>query len=119
MRNSSIFDVDGMNEREVDRETVKTFIKEITSACIIRVEVGRTLGQGNEGGRVFLHLSNLGSTQGTVEINGHSSEDFNSLTLELTGECEGEAIIHALEFALGVLKEARDRVMFQKEEGAF
>ena len=112
----SIFDVDRMNEREVDREVIKTFIKEITSACIMRVEVGRTLGQGNEGGRVFLQLINLCSTQGTVKINGHSSEDFNSLTLELTGECEGEAIIHALEFALSVLKEAKARVEHQEEE---
>ena len=115
----SIFDVDKINSEIIDKNEVKLFSKYCgygTSVCLA-VEVGEHSKELCDNDAVIdFKLKNIFKGADWV-IN----EDKNNHELELIfrGWESCIAFLQALEFAVQVLREARDRVMFQKEERAF
>ncbi|MBQ8693055.1 MAG: hypothetical protein IJ520_07930 [Synergistaceae bacterium] len=119
----SIFDVDGIgyedivddeNENE-DEIVVKTFTKHCgygTQSCL-EVKVGEASKElcDNDAAVVFRLIK---GADWTINV-----EDKHRLELIFRGYQSCGAFFQALEFAVQVLREARDRVMFQKEEKAF
>ena len=115
----SIFDVDGINYKVINDHEIKTFIENCGYGIKPRleVEVGTSSKElcDNDAITVF-KLSDIFKDADCV-IN--EDKDNNELELIFRGYESCGAFLHALEFAVQVLREARDRVMFQKEEGAF
>ena len=92
----------------VDGSKIDTFELPITPASILSVTVGTTGHRGGDsghGGRTYLKLAGLGSTDLMTRID--NKEEFrgvSSLGLRLGGDSELETFIRALEFATKVLK---------------
>ena len=118
------------NKRVVDHGIqIDTKKRECVSANIIEVEAGTTGHRGGDsghGGRTYLRLSDLASTDmrlsfnseylvnGVVNIGGkqYQLSDISFSNLEAKdieiifgGDCELDTFIEALEFALNTLKE--------------
>jgi len=96
------------DEKEVNGVRVETWKREIIHCNILEVEVGTTGFQGGDtghGGRTYLRIENLASTDINVAVIKDDNFDTQGLTLELGGDAELETFIEALEFALRVLKE--------------
>lgn len=94
--------------KEVNGIDVETWIAEITSANIIEVEVGTTGYQGGDtghGGRTYLKIQDLGSTDINVTLLKDGFNESEGFILELGGDTELYTFIEALEFAVKVLKE--------------
>jgi len=95
------------DEKEVNGVDVETWKREITHCNILEIEAGTTGFQGGDtghGGRTYLRLKDLGSTDikaNVVKDNYGCTE----VTIELGGDAELETFIEALEFAVKVLKE--------------
>lgn len=84
-----------------------TWQREIIDANMLEVEAGTTGycgGDSGHGGRTYLQIKNLASTDINVNIIG-SEYDCEGFEIILGGDSELSTFIEALEFALQVLKE--------------
>ena len=116
----SIFDVDGVDFEYVDDDKVKTFEKYCGDEAFpyLKIKVGGSCKElGDQDASVYLKITRTNkNAPGWVvkcDDRGHCLE------LVFRGWEKHKAIIQALEFAADVLREVRDRVMFQKEEKTF
>jgi len=93
---------------EIDK--IKVFKTWYPSCCLIEFGAGAVyLEQGNAGAHVVFELSNLNGAQVEgIEINNKPVENINSITIKLLGADEYHAMIHGLEFAANILKEAEN-----------
>ena len=98
----------------IDNVKVKTTSKEIISANILDVEVGTTGycgGDTGHGGRTYLRISNVASTDLRCRIKAKGEfYDFgecmgaDQIEIMLGGDCELGTFIEALEFAVEALR---------------
>ena len=118
----SIFDVDEINSKTIDENEVKLFSKYCgygASVCLA-VEVGECSKELCDNDAVIdFKLKNIFKCFKGTDCVINEDKDNNELELIFRGYESCGAFLHALEFAVQVLREARDRVMFQKEERAF
>ena len=102
----------------VDDSKIETAAAEMTSANILEVEVGTTGycgGDSGHGGRTYLRLKDLASTDMRCKVKGYDYSDrqykdvdmtdANSIAITFGGDCELDTFIAALEFAVDKLKE--------------
>ena len=118
--NLSIFDVDGIGSKTIDKNEIKTFIKNchyVGKNSHLVVEAGEfSKGICDDNAVIVFKLNDeFNGADWTINV----VRDNRELELIFKGGMSCNAFIQALEFAVGVLREARDRVMFQKEERAF
>ena len=116
----SIFDVDEINSKTIDENEVKTFIKNCGYGGEyprLEVEVGEASKElcDNNALIVFKLSDIFKGTDWTI----NADDDNHVLELTFKGYESCDVFLQALEFAVQVLREARDRMMFQKEEKAF
>ena len=115
----SIFDVDKINSEIIDENEVKLFSKYCGygARVCLAVEVGEHSKELCDNDAVIdFKLKNIfKGTDCVINVD----KDNNELELIFRGYESCGAFLQALEFAVQVLREARDRVMFQKEERAF
>lgn len=81
--------------------------KEITSANILKIQIGTNCPQGGDsghGGRTILRLIDAGGTAMQVRLNGGKLVNTSSLEILLGGDSECDTFIEALEFAMKTLK---------------
>lgn len=93
-----------VNNIPVDTET-----QVCTSANILEVEVGTTGYRGGDsghGGRTYIRLKDLSSTDMQVRVNGGAKTDLTGGQIEIAfgGDSELETFISALQFALNTLE---------------
>lgn len=98
-----------------DGTRITTFIREVTSANTIEVEVGTTGfkgGNADHGSRTYIRIRDLGGTDMYVKT---SRRPFSNNTAEfevfLGGDCELETMLRALKFAVKVLEEESKEVI--------
>ena len=94
--------------REVNGVKIETWIAELVNANIIEIEVGTTGfcgGDTGHGGRTYLRIKDLASTDIRASVIEDKYSDMEEVSLELGGDTELYTFIEALEFALKVLKE--------------
>ena len=105
---------------EVDGTTIATAITEITSANILKVEVGTTGYKGGDsghGGRTYLRIKDDGCTDMRCRVKGesdfdengnrmqgYSTDNANQIEIVLGGDCELDTFTTALRFAADVLE---------------
>ena len=115
----SIFDVDGVHSEIIDEKEVKTFIKRCgydKKNPYLTVEVGAFSKElCDDNAIIDFKLKNIFKLA-NWEI---KDKDVNTIEFIFRNMESCDAFLQALEFAVGVLREARDRAMFQKEEKAF
>ena len=94
--------------REIDGNTVPTYMENICSANIIQVEAGSTGycgGDSGHGGRTYFRIEDLGGTD--IRVNPINSLFGNGgLEVTLGGDCELATIIEALDFISQCLKDS-------------
>jgi hypothetical protein len=99
---------------------VKIAEKEISSANILKVQVGTNCPHGGDyghGGRTILRLQDLAGTAMAAKINDGKLVDATSIEIILGGDTECYTFIEALEFALGTLRaQAEANGIFREEE---
>ncbi|MEA4822141.1 MAG: hypothetical protein VB122_07970 [Erysipelotrichales bacterium] len=96
------------SEREINGETVETWVAEMVSANMLEVEAGTTGycgGDTGHGGRTYFRLKDLASTDMKANVVANQYGDAEEVTIEFGGDCELSIFIESLEFALKVLKE--------------
>ncbi len=117
----SIFDVDGIHSETIDKNDVKLFSKDCgygtQSRYRLRVEVGEASKELCDNDAVVdFKLKNIfRGADWTI----NADKDDKQVELIFMGYESCGAFLQALEFAVQVLREARNRVMFQKEERPF
>lgn len=92
----------------IDGYKVETYIKEITSANILQIEVGTNGqfgGDSGHGSRTYFKLKDIASTD--LRVDGEDRMD-DEVEIILGGDCELETFIEALEYAVKVLKFQHD-----------
>ena len=80
---------------------------EITSACVLKVEVGTNCPQGGDaghGGKTVLRFINLASTAMEVSADGCDAFEADTIEVCLYGDCAGECFVEALDFAVRTLR---------------
>ena len=100
------------NKKDVDGVLVETWKREIVNANILEIEVGTTGYKGGDtghGGRTYLSIKNLSSTDLNAYIINNDFGDTEKVVIELGGDTELGTFIEALEFAINVLKEQSKR----------
>jgi len=115
----SIFDVDEMSVESINEGNIKLFAKRCgyQPSFKFRVDVGVSAKELCDNDAVInFDLESIGNGAGWKI---YTNEEKNKLELTFNGWENCSAFLQALEFAVQVLREARDRVMFQKEEKAF
>ena len=116
MRNLSIFDVDGVDFEYVGDDKVKTFEKFCGDGerPYLRIKVGGSCKElGDQDASVYLKIRKINNATGWIVKHDDRGQ---CLELVFRGWEKHEAIIQALEFALGVLREAKARAEHQEEE---
>jgi hypothetical protein len=96
------------SEKEVNGVKVETWKREIWNANALEIEVGTTGYQGGDsghGGRTYLRINDLASTDIDVNILKDTFGNISGFELKLGGDAELTTFIEALEFALKVLKD--------------
>jgi hypothetical protein len=96
------------SKREVNGVMIDTWVAELVNANIIEIEVGTTGycgGDTGHGGRTYLRIKDLASTDICANVIKNKFGDTEEVSIELGGDTELYTIIEALEFALKVLKE--------------
>lgn len=115
----SIFDVDGIDSEIIDENEIKTFHKDCGYGTgrnleVIVGEFSKELCDNDA--VVYFKLRNIYSG---ADWTLNMDEDKRGFELIFRGWESCNLFLRALGFAGDVLREARDRVMFQKEEKAF
>ena len=110
----NIYDIDGMDKHDVDGTNVKTFYKNFYRDDIRRIEVGcdAPADRGSEHVYLAFEFGNNAKVCQHPIFDGTDCEVEHEplrLSLSCTGEHESETCIQALEFAIDVLKESRNR----------
>ena len=116
----SIFDLDEMSCDIIDDNEIKTFVKYCGydgEHSLLEVETGTSSKElcDKDAVTVFKLSDIFKGADWTINVD----RDNRELELIFKGGMSCNAFLQALEFTVGVLREARDRVMFQKEERAF
>lgn len=101
-----------MNSREVINEDgqvieVPTKVKELVGANVMEVKTGTTGYKGGDsghGGRTVFKLTDIGSTDMRVSINGSGYFPLHEVGIAFGGDSELDTFVQALEFALDTLK---------------
>lgn len=96
------------SKREIKGITIPTWKAEIINANMLEVEVGTTGycgGDTGHGGRTYLRLKDLGSTDLSASIVTDNCGDTEEVIMEFGGDTELSTLIEALEFAVKVLKD--------------
>jgi hypothetical protein len=97
-----------LNIVDVNGVKVPTCIREFSSANIIEVEVGTTGlcgGDTGHGGRTYLRIKDLSSTDMSCRLSGNSCGDTGQIEIMLGGDCELGTFDEALEFAAETLRD--------------
>jgi hypothetical protein len=93
---------------KIDSSSIDTIEYTINALNIISVTVGTTGycgGDSGHGGRTYLKLEDLGSTDLQVRVNNSGTfAETSSVEIRLGGDSELSTFIQGLEFALKVLK---------------
>ena len=95
----------------IDGIAIPTVKTEFISANILEVEVGTTGhcgGDSGHGGRTYFKMEDLSSTDMRVRVNNGEWIDLMSkgpVEIAFGGDCELDAFISALEFAVETLKQ--------------
>ena len=95
------------------------YSKEITSANLLKVQVGTNCPQGGDaghGGRTVLRLIDFGGTNMRCCIGGHDLVDTTKVEIVLLGDSEHETFISALDFALSVLRKIPGKLSEEQED---
>lgn len=97
-----------LNIVDVNGVKVPTCIREFSSANIIEVEVGTTGlcgGDTGHGGRTYLRIKDLSSTDMSCRLSGNSCGDTGQIEIMFGGDCELETFVEALEFVAETLRD--------------
>lgn len=115
----SIFDVDGIYTKDINNHRTKVFCKRCGcgTKSHLEIEVGE-YGYELDDSDKFVNFR-FKDAYDTMdwEVNVDKGNYEFEIMVKDSENCN--AFIQALEFAVSVLKEARDRAIFQKEERAF
>ncbi|HPY37021.1 MAG TPA: hypothetical protein PLH38_04230 [Clostridia bacterium] len=93
--------------REIHGVKVTTWQREILSANILEVEAGTNGYQGGDsghGGRTYLRIQDLSSTDIQVRVLGKEGGE-HGVELVMGGDAELSSLIDALDFALKALRD--------------
>ena len=113
--NLSIFDVDGIGSKTIDKNEIKTFIKNchyVGKKSHLVVEAGEfSKGICDDNAVIVFKLNDeFNGADWTINV----VRDNRELELIFKGGMSCNAFIQALEFAVSVLKEAKARAEYQK-----
>lgn len=97
--------------RSVYGEEITTYTREIYSANVLEVEAGTNGFQGGDsghGGRTYIRIEDMGSTD--IRVNPLGRDGNGGFELFLGGDCELETMIRALKFITKVLEDGAKEV---------
>lgn len=92
-------------EEVVDGIPLQTWLAEFVGGNILRVEAGAEhIGAGDHGGRIYIKLSDMGSTQWQIQVNGRQTNDPKDVELTFIGDTEYSTFKNAVKFIYRVLE---------------
>ena len=97
-----------------DGTKLTTFIREVTSANALEVEVGTNGfkgGNATHGSRTYFRITDIGNTDMFVKTVRGRNGNTGEVEFILGGDCELETIIRALKFVVKVLEEESAEVV--------